>query len=201
MKRSKWAIILYKKTYYVAHCLELDLIGDGNTKDEATVRLKKTIEIQYHIHEEKGTYLCFDADDQWNLLHQAAPLGKPEKTIFDIQKFGKAENTENIKVRVEIDKTPRILKNKDSWRNEYPMHKLIKLLGTKRISWNTSKELDYGYFLGHCPAGSDGPIQSYPFYLPPENLVSWYHLKNIASRFWLDDLTSNLLHENENVES
>ena len=190
-----------KPPLFVAHCFELDLMGDGSTKDEAISRLKKTIEIQYRVCEARDTALwAEDVDSQWIQYHRAAPLGSPEITTLVMEKRRRTSDAEAVRVSVKIDKTPRVLANKDLWRNEYPLHKLIKLLSTKRISWRTSEELDYGYFFGHWPIGSDGPLQSYPFYAPPDTMVRWYHLRSIASRFWLDDLTSRLLRDNENVE-
>lgn len=190
-----------KSRLFVAHCLELDLMGDGTTRDEAISRLKRTIEIQYRVREDRDTtFWADDVDRQWIQYHRAAPLGSPEETTFIMEKRRSTNDTEGVRVRVKIDKTPRILANKDSWCKEYPLNKLIKLLSTKRISWRTSEELDYGYFLGHLPAGSDGPLESYPFYAPPDVMVRWYHLRSIASRFWLDDLRLGLLRDNEGVE-
>ena len=190
-----------KAPRYVAHCLELDLMGDGSTKDDAISRLKKAIEIQYRVYESMDTvFWADDVDSQWIQYHEAVPLGSPEKTTFVMEKRRRTSDAEDVRVRVVIDKTPRILTNKDSWCNEYPLHKLINLLSTKRISWHTSEELGYGYFFGHWPAGSDGPLQSYPFYAPPDTMVRWYHLRSIASRFCLGDLRARLLRDNENVE-
>lgn len=195
-------VCCYRKApRYVAHCLELDLMGDGSTKYEAISRLKKIIEIQYRVYEARDTaFLANDIDIQWLQYHRAAPLGSPKEITFIMQKLRMTSDAEAVRVHVKIDKTPRVLTNKDSWCNEYPLHKLIKLLSTMRISWHKTEELDYGYFLGHWPAGSDGPLQSYPFYAPKDTMVRWYHLRSIASRFWLDDLRSRLLRDNENVE-
>jgi len=188
--------VCYASKNHVAHCLELDLMGEGSTKEEAILRLKKIIEIQYRNSEIRDTvFRADDVDPQWLQCHRAKPLGSPKKTTFEIRKSKIASDAEIFNIQLEIDKSPRILKNKDSWCKEYQLNKLIKLLSTMRISWQTSEELDYGYFLGHWPAGSDGPLQSYPFYAPPDTMVRWYHLRSIASRFWLDGLRSRLLRE------
>jgi len=186
-----------KPTIFVAHCLELDLIGEGNDKQEAISRLKKTIEIQYRLCETREiTFWVDDVDKQWIECHRAYALGNPENTTFTMEEYGKTGDVKAIRVPVKIDKTPRLLANKDSWCNEYPLHNLIKLLGSEKISWRTSGELDYGYFFGHWPSGSDGPLQSYPFYTHADTLVRWYHLRSIASRFWLDDLRLRLAQDN-----
>jgi hypothetical protein len=190
----------YKTPLFVAHCLELDLMGDGITKDEAILRLKKTTEIQYGICKNKKSDFFAYADRQWVEYHLAVPLGSPEDTTFVLDKCRSTRVAEAVRVPVKIDKTSRILSNKEAWINEFPLQRLIKLLSTNRIFWHPSEELDYGYLLGHWPADSDGPLQSYAFYAPPDTMVRWYHLRSIASRFWLDDLRSRLLQDNGNIE-
>jgi len=177
-----------KPSLFVAHCGQLDLIGEGSTEDEAISRLKKTIEIQYHIYEDKDSDFWAQSEGQWLECHQAAPLGSPEDSDFVIERRRRANSSEVVNVQMKIDKTCRIITNKDSWCEEYPLNKLMKILSTKRISWRPSEEVDYGYFFGHWPAGSDGPLQSYTFHAPPDAMVRWYHLRSIASRFGLDDL-------------
>jgi hypothetical protein len=184
--------------FFVAHCLELDLMGDGSTQDEAISRLEKTIKIQYSVCEDKDSvFWAEDVAPQWIEYHEAALPRSPEDTSFVIEKRGMTSEAEAVSVPVQIDKAHRTIVNKDSWCNEYPLYELMKLLSTKKISWRPSEEVDYGYFFGHWPAGSDGPLQSYPFYAPSDTMVRWYHLRNIALRFCLDDLRSRLLPDNE----
>ena len=58
----------------LAHCLELDLIGESSKKNEAISRLKKIIKIQYHIYEDNDTeFLAYDVDSQWIKYHQGVP--------------------------------------------------------------------------------------------------------------------------------
>src|SRR4030042_475709 len=111
-----------KAPRYVAHCLELDLIGEGSEKWEAISRLKKTIEIQYRVCEDKdAVFLAYDIDSQWIEYHRAAPLGSPENTTFIMEKRRRTSDAEGVRGRLQIDKTPRFLTNKDSWCNEYPL--------------------------------------------------------------------------------
>jgi len=178
---------------YVAHCYELDLIGESSNKDEAISRLKKIIKIQYRIYEDNDTeFFAQDVDSQWIKYHKGVPLGSPEESELVIEKRRKCSNGEFITVHLKIDKSPRITVNKDARCEEFPLLELISILRNKGISWRISEELDYGYFIGPWPPNSDGPLQSYPFYAPADMTVHWYHLRSIALRFGLDDFRTSL---------
>ena len=178
-----------KNPIYVAHCLELDLIGEGISTNEAISKLKKLIEIQYHLYKTKNIEFYAYPDNQWILCHKAKSIGKPEEKKLKIKNIC---GTDNLILHTITDKKHSLIRNKESWKEECHLQKLIKLLQYRKVSWHLSQERDYGYFLGSFPTGTDGILQSYPLYISNEMMIKWYHLKNIAIRFGLDNLNSQL---------
>jgi len=133
-----------------------------------------------------------DVHPQWIEYYQAAEIAKREEKNLVIQKHKGYSEKEEVVAQLKIDKNQRIIIDKDSWPSECSLTMLISTLSHRKIFLRISEEPDYGYFAGRWPAGSDGPLQSYPFYMPMDRSVRWYHLRNIAWRFGLDDLRSIL---------
>ena len=181
-----------KPPLYVAHCLELDLIGEGQTKPKEVSCLKQLIEIQYRIYEDNNEDLPpNDVHDQWRVFHENADYPKEDNLI--IQKHGNVEG-ETVVLTLKIDKHPgRVIRNTDLWPSEYSLSDLEAILREKGISFErVSDRPQYGYFLGRWGADSDGSLQLYPLYAPDGMHIRWYHLRSIALRFGLDCLRSDL---------
>jgi len=177
--------------FYLAHCLELDLIGEGETKPKARSSLKELIEIQCRVCEDNDLDLLqTDGYDQWKEYYDNED--RLEKK-FVIRKHG-SHACESVTLTLSMDKLPgRIIRNKDSWPSEYPLSDTEATLREKGISFHRLPDkAEYGYFLGCWGDESDGQLQSYPLYAPDGTHIRWYHLRGIASRFGLDDLKSRL---------
>jgi len=62
---------------YVAHCLELDLIGEGKTPKEAMIELIEAIELQIEACEHFGSLFAFPAPPiVWLRYKQAKNAGR-----------------------------------------------------------------------------------------------------------------------------
>ena len=179
---------------YLAHCLELDLIGEEEQEKPVKVYcLKQLIEIQCRIWEKNDAVLWVDdVHDPWRIFHKNADYQTEDNLI--IQKNGNAED-ENVVLTLKIDKNPgRVIRNKDLWPSEYPLSDLEAILREKDIRFErVSDKPQYGYFLGRWDADIDGPLMSYPLYAPYGTHIRWYHLRNIERRFGLDDFRTRLI--------
>lgn len=61
MKRNFTAVINKEKKWYVAHCVELDVVSQGKTIEEAQVNLKEAVEL-YLESFEQDDYPGFDSE-------------------------------------------------------------------------------------------------------------------------------------------
>jgi predicted RNase H-like HicB family nuclease len=52
MKRNFTAVINKEKKWYVAHCVELDVVSQGKTIEEAQVKLKEAVELYLESFEQ-----------------------------------------------------------------------------------------------------------------------------------------------------
>jgi hypothetical protein len=178
--------------FYVAHCLELDLIGEGETKPKARSSLEELIEIQWQVCDDNGLDLRqTDDNDQWKDYYNGEDTLKKK---FVIQKH-RSHACESVTLTLSMDKIPgRIVRNKDSWPHEYPLSEIEAILCKKSILfYRLAEKPAHGYFLGYWGIEGDGTMRSYPLYAPDGINIRWYHLRGIASRFGLDDFKSRLV--------
>lgn len=66
-KSTQYSVFTYpcpdEKGMFISHCLELDLIGYGNSVEESMSELLECIDTQIKICEEEGIELLFPAPD------------------------------------------------------------------------------------------------------------------------------------------
>jgi len=191
-----------KAPLHVAHCLELDLIGEGQTPLEARFSLKELIKIQCQVCEDNDLDLCpTDVHDRWRECHDHAQYtGKGDVVVVPSQIN---EGKSHI-LQLKIDNSKRCIYNRkgDSWPSERSLCDVESILRDNAIYFRrVSDKPQYGYFLGRWGAEGEGPLQSYPLYVPDGTHIRWYHLQGIALRFGLDGFRLRLVCDNENVES
>src|SRR6266851_9365634 len=86
-------VVFYKEApYWIAHCLEFDLLGSGETKRDALAMLAEAIEIQVRATIESGNIenLIRPADAKYFLMYaQGADVadGRLERAIQKIDPF------------------------------------------------------------------------------------------------------------------
>lgn len=191
-----------KSPHHLAHCLELDLIGEGQTKTKARSSLKELIKIQCRVCEENGLDLRqTDGYYQWKEYHDNAQYSERDSLV--VQLHGASEGQSDI-LHMEIDNRTRCIRNcnDNSWPSECSLSDVEVILRDNGVCFRrVSEKPQYGYFFGPWGAESEGPLQSYPLYLPDGIHIRWYHLQGIFSRFGLEDFRSRLACDNENIES
>lgn len=177
---------------YVAHCLELDLVGEGRTKREAISRLHEVVRIQHQICQGRGlnSWASDFVHSEWRRLHQSLLGRPPERTEWPMEEYDRCAGPETVTLAVEIRKSHSFLRNGKPWPSEYPLIDLVEILRPQGISWE-KRSSDHSCFFGHFPGYPDAPVLSYPLYTPPETPVRWYHLRSIACRYGVDGLLSD----------
>jgi len=64
------------KKGFVAHCLELDLIGEGKTPQKAIVELIEAIEIQIKACDNPSQFFFFAPESVWQMYKKAQDAGR-----------------------------------------------------------------------------------------------------------------------------
>jgi len=173
---------------YIAHCLRLELIGEGQTRQQAISRLEGLIKLQCRTYQSEAVSLWLgDVDSQWEEYHIKA-TGIPEERVLDVRGH---TNDETVQLRLSVRTSHTMIRNTDAWPTECPLGVLSDLLSARGISC-ISDEPGCVHLVGRWQNASDVPLQSYPFHVPADRSVAWYHLRAISRRFGLDDLQTIL---------
>jgi len=177
---------------HIAYCLDLQLIGEGQSDKEAVSVLRRLVEIQCCSCQNNGTrpWLAL-IDHEWQEYCTHSLLGKPEATRLDVP--GR-NNDETIRLSLNVRTTRQWIHKSHAWGpwpSKHSLAALKEILNERGISC-ISYEGSYVHLLGHWQNTPDAPLMSYPFRVPSDMSVSWYHLRGIARRFGLDDLNGVL---------
>ncbi len=80
-------VLIYKEEdNYIAHCLELDMLGDGTTQEEALKTMRNLVEAQIEFHFKQGIEdkLFHPAPaEYWNKLLKAEPCNLTVEPLPD----------------------------------------------------------------------------------------------------------------------